>query len=106
MPEFTYEIFAPEELLISTDVLKWRDGERNIWCAVEDLALRFYEQHGQIRVRNSEGEIVVQTGISAALSSIGQCTCASCPLKTQLAAKRWSRNSTCAEPKRPESNIV
>ena len=84
MSEFTFEIVRKGDPLVFAHVLTLSD-ERTIWCQVEALALRIQNFDSVfIRVKNSEGEIVVRTGVATALASVENCSCADCPLKREL----------------------
>ncbi len=84
MPLFTFEITRHGETSVVTDILSLSD-DKGIWCHVEVLALRFKNRTGAfIRVKNSEGEIIIRAGIDTALASIEKCPCVICPLKNSL----------------------
>ncbi len=98
MPVFTFEIVRHGEAPVIADVLRlpderamwcraeaWLSDERAIWCRAEALALRIENRDSTfIRVKNSEGATIVQTGVTTALASIEKCSCVACPLKREL----------------------
>lgn len=98
MPVFTFEIVRHGEAPVIADVLRlpderlmwcraeaWLSDERAIWCRAEALALRIENRDDAlIRVKNSEGETVILTGVATALASIEKCSCVACPLKREL----------------------
>ncbi|MGH6841609.1 MAG: hypothetical protein ACREDV_05880 [Methylocella sp.] len=98
MPVFTFEIVRHGEAPVIAGVLRlpderlmwcraeaWLSDERAIWCRAEALALRIENRDGAlIRVKNSEGETVILTGVATALASIEKCSCVACPLKRKL----------------------
>ena len=84
MPVFTFEIVRHGEAPVIADVLRLPD-ERAMWCRAEALALRIENRDSAfIRVKNSEGATIVQTGVTTALASIEKCSCVACPLKREL----------------------
>jgi len=86
MSVFTFEIVRHGEAPVIANVLRLSD-ERAIWCHAEALALRIQNRDSAfIRVKNSEGEIIVRAGVTTALASIEKCSCAACPVK-----REWER---------------
>jgi hypothetical protein len=84
MPEFSFEIVRQGDVSTVAHVLRL-SGERAIWRQVEVLALRIqYSDRTFIRVKNSEGEIVVRAGVATAIASIENCPRLACPLKKEL----------------------
>jgi len=95
MSEFSFEIVRQRDTSVIAHVLRLTD-ERAIWCQVEALALRIQTSGcAYIRVKNSEGEIVVRAGVATAVASIERCPYLVCPLKREL-ARRVSTASLCA----------
>ena len=104
---FTFEIVLLGEAPVIADVLRlsderaiwcraeaWLSDERAIWCRAEALALRIQNRDSAfIRVKNSEGETVVRTGVTTALASIEKCSCVACPLKRELERRVPARAS-------------
>jgi len=87
MPQLTFEIIRQGETPFVADVLSMPDY-KTAWCHVEILALRIKDGAGaHIRVRNSEGEIIIRTGVATALVSIEKCCYLSCPLKAGLGSR-------------------
>jgi hypothetical protein len=80
MPYFTFEIVRPEEAPIAAGAFSLSDRTA-AWCFVEWLACRNKNANAYIRVVNSDGEMVIRSGVSAALASIKTCRRATCPLK-------------------------
>jgi hypothetical protein len=81
MSVFTFEIVRNGETAAIADVLTL-SGERAVWRQVEAPALRIKNPDGaSIRVKDSNGETVVRTGIRTALASIEKCLFTNCPLK-------------------------
>ncbi|MGD0633736.1 MAG: hypothetical protein ABSA13_05605 [Beijerinckiaceae bacterium] len=96
MSVFTFEIVRQSNASVVAQVLMLSD-EQSVWCYVEALALRI--QNGDktlIRVKNSEGETVVQTGVATALASIKKCSCAECPIKRDFELSVPAGRSTAA----------
>jgi hypothetical protein len=84
MSEFRFEIVRQGDTSVMAHVLRLSD-ERPIWCQVEALALRIQNSGcAYIRVKNSEGEIVVRAGVATAVVSIEKCPYLVCPLKREL----------------------
>ena len=84
MSEFRFEIVRQGDTSVIAHVLRLTD-ERAIWCQVEALALRIQNSGcAYIRVKNSEGEIVVRVGVATAVASIEKCPYLVCPLKREL----------------------
>jgi hypothetical protein len=80
MPYFTFEIVRPEGAPFPAGVFSLSDCAA-AWCFVELLACRNKDANAYIRVVNSDGEMVIRSGVSAALASIRTCRRANCPLK-------------------------
>jgi hypothetical protein len=96
MPGFTLEIIWQGKSSVLTRVLRLSD-ERTIWCQVEALALRIQNTScAFIRVKNSEGETVVRTGVDTAVASIEKCPCLACPLKRKLEQRISAKRLTVA----------
>ena len=74
---FTFEIVRHDEAPVIADVLRLPD-ERVIWCRAEAwlFASKTRKQGSAfIRMKNSEGATIVQTGVTTALASIEKCSC-------------------------------
>jgi hypothetical protein len=70
MPLLTFEIIRHGEAPVLADVASVSD-EQFAWSHVEGLALRTKDRnHALIRVKNSEGRIIVLAGVAMALASI------------------------------------
>jgi hypothetical protein len=83
MPKYTFEIIERGEVKSTPTVLAL-PNDRALWSCVEALALRAAGLQGaSIRVRNSQGDVIIRAGISTALASIEGCK-AECPLKNEL----------------------
>jgi len=96
MSEFSFEIVRQRDTSVIALVFLRLTDERAIWCQVEALALRIQNSGcAYIRVKNSEGEIVVRAGVATAVASIEKCPYLVCPLKREL-ARRVSTASLCA----------
>jgi hypothetical protein len=84
MPHFTFEIARQEEPPILADILLLSD-HKAAWCHVEFLACRNKNNSTAfIRAMNSDGEMVIRSGVSTALASIKKCSNLACPLKRRL----------------------
>ena len=112
MPVFTFEIVRHGEAPVIADVLRlpderaiwcraeaWLSDERAIWCRAEALALRIENRDSAfIRVKNSEGATIVQTGVTTALASIEKCSSVACPLKRECAVSQPGRHAATNPP--------
>lgn len=80
----TFEVVWDGAAPVIVDVLGLPD-KRTVWCHAEALAVRIPNRgRAFIRVKNSEGETIIQTGVATALASIEMCSCAACPLKKRV----------------------
>lgn len=83
MAAFTFEIVRPGKRRKAARVMALPD-DRAVWCHVEAFALRIKNRDGAfIRVKNSDGQVVVRAGVATAVASIEECSCTSCPLKRE-----------------------
>ncbi|MEJ0095654.1 MAG: hypothetical protein WDN46_20285 [Methylocella sp.] len=84
MPLLTFEIIRFGEAPVLADIASLAD-ERFVWRHVEGLALRTKDRnHALIRVKNSEGQIVVLAGVAIALASIRNCGRADTQLESDI----------------------
>lgn len=81
MPRFAFEIARREGPLQLACELSLPDY-RGAWCQAEALASEHKDSLGSyIVVKDENGGVIIQTGISTALQSIQKCRRANCPLK-------------------------
>jgi hypothetical protein len=96
MSDFRLEIVRRGDASAIAHILRLSD-ERTLWRQVEALALRIQNTScAFIRVKNSEGETVVRTGVDTAVASIEKCPCLACPLKRELEQRISARRLTVA----------
>ncbi len=77
---FTFEITPAEGPTVAT--VESLPNQKAAWCYVEFLATQLKTKTGaRIRVRNADGEIIIQAGAPTAVASIAWCHDLSCPLK-------------------------
>jgi hypothetical protein len=101
MPLLTFEIIRYGEAPVLADVASLSD-ERSAWRHVEGLALRTKDRnHALIRVKNSEGQIVVLAGVAMALASIERCARADRRLKDDF--ETFDRDGCCGLSQAPRS---
>ena len=85
---FTFEVVWHGEAPVIAHVVELPD-RRAVWCHAEALALRISNRGSAfIRVKNSEDETIIRTGVATALASIETCSSVACPLKRELVERR------------------
>lgn len=84
MPQFTFEIVRNAQSPVLAETLSLFD-DKGVWCHVEVVALQFARTDDAIiQVKDSEGRLVIRSGIRTALSSIEKCRCVLCPVKSRF----------------------
>lgn len=86
MPLFTFETdIADEPATIAVESLP---DQKAAWCYVEFLATQLKLESGaRIRVKNAEGEVIIDAGARTAIASIDWCRNLACPLKKPAGEK-------------------
>jgi hypothetical protein len=84
METFTFEIIWPDgERVVAGSISL--PGHEGLWCHVETLALRRKDLVGAvsavIRVKDSNGGIIIRAGVVTARATVTLCPCSGCPLK-------------------------
>lgn len=99
---FTFEIFRCDEAFVIPEApvvsyVRMLSDDQEIWPQVETIAL-LIDDNGKslIRVKNPAGETVIRAGVATALTSIKECSCATCPLKREAERKAMSGNYAVA----------
>lgn len=84
MPQYTFELVRDFEAPVVVDIRSFPNS-RAAWCHIEFLALRHRDEaRARLQVKNSDGEIIILTGIATAVASAKRCSEAQCLVKRLL----------------------
>ena len=96
MPRFTFEVLGLDDLVLVADERELSSGSE-AWGHLEVLALQLrWHRQLRLRVKDTDGVVIIRTGIVASIASIERCRNVECPIKDLLAGRGGVRSGACA----------